>query len=235
MKPGYVVALTVPTWAPAFAVGLANDEVWRSSRDPAHCDDVQQKAAQTTRGQTATYSCLYRTARLMYTVTFIPDPRVTNPPATKKKTGTTRLTPPPLRPATADACRERYYRGDGTFRHPRGGMSTEGWIFMIGFRVLDVGLLVVWLVWFFRLRDDDDSDGWRRSRRRGSRARAQRRSWRWRPRPPARRFHSAPAASATTCRPRHSVPRRGSEPLPAPSPARVRRPPTPSPVHRRTS
>ena len=30
---------------------------------------------------------------------------------------------------------------------------------MIGFRVLDVGLLVVWLVWFFRLRDDDDSDG----------------------------------------------------------------------------
>src|SRR4029079_2248263 len=38
-------------------------------------------------------------------------------------------------------------------------MSTEGWIFMVGFRVLDVGLLVVWLVWFFRLRDDDDSDG----------------------------------------------------------------------------
>ena len=35
-------------------------------------------------------------------------------------------------------------------------MSTSGWIFMIGFRVLDVGLLVVWLVWFFRLRDDDE-------------------------------------------------------------------------------
>jgi hypothetical protein len=33
-------------------------------------------------------------------------------------------------------------------------MSTEGWIFMIGFRVFDVGLLVAWLVWFFRLRDD---------------------------------------------------------------------------------
>ena len=27
---------------------------------------------------------------------------------------------------------------------------------MIGFRVFDVGLLVLWLVWFFRLRDDDD-------------------------------------------------------------------------------
>ena len=27
---------------------------------------------------------------------------------------------------------------------------------MVGFRVFDVGLLVLWLVWFFRLRDDDD-------------------------------------------------------------------------------
>ena len=35
-------------------------------------------------------------------------------------------------------------------------MTTEGWIFMVGFRVFDVGLLIVWLVWFFRLRDDDD-------------------------------------------------------------------------------
>jgi len=85
VKPGYVVALTVPTWAPAFAVNLGNDEAWRSSRDPAHCDDVQQKAAQVTRGQLANYSCIYRTARLMYTVTFIPDPRVTNPTTTPKK------------------------------------------------------------------------------------------------------------------------------------------------------
>src|SRR5919206_1438151 len=39
-------------------------------------------------------------------------------------------------------------------------MTTEGWIFMVGFRVFDVGLLIVWLIWFFRLRDDgDDSHG----------------------------------------------------------------------------
>ena len=38
-------------------------------------------------------------------------------------------------------------------------MSLEGWIFMVGLRVFDVGALVVWLVWFFRLRDDDDDDG----------------------------------------------------------------------------
>jgi hypothetical protein len=28
---------------------------------------------------------------------------------------------------------------------------------MVGLRVFDIGLLIVWLVWFFRLRDDDDS------------------------------------------------------------------------------
>jgi hypothetical protein len=89
VKPGYVVGLTVPTWAPAFAVNLGNDEAWRSSRDPKHCDDVQQKAAQVTRGQLASYGCIYRTARLMYTVTFIPDPRVTSPQTPVKKTTTT--------------------------------------------------------------------------------------------------------------------------------------------------
>ena len=34
-------------------------------------------------------------------------------------------------------------------------MSAEGWIFVVGFRIFDVGLLVLWLVWFFRMRDDD--------------------------------------------------------------------------------
>src|SRR4051794_40101100 len=35
-------------------------------------------------------------------------------------------------------------------------VSLEGWIFMVGFRVFDLGLLVLWLVWFFRLRDDGE-------------------------------------------------------------------------------
>jgi hypothetical protein len=34
-------------------------------------------------------------------------------------------------------------------------VSAEGWIFVVGFRIFDVGLLVFWLIWFFRLRDDD--------------------------------------------------------------------------------
>jgi hypothetical protein len=38
-------------------------------------------------------------------------------------------------------------------------VTLEGWIFMIGLRVFDVGALIVWLIWFFRLRDDDSDDG----------------------------------------------------------------------------
>ena len=38
-------------------------------------------------------------------------------------------------------------------------MTLTGWIFMVGLRVFDIGALVVWLVWFFRLRDYEDDDG----------------------------------------------------------------------------
>lgn len=74
VRRDYVVALTVPTWAPAFGVGLAETEAWRSSRDATRCDDVNQVAAQQRRGSLRTYGCLYRTARLLYTATFVPDP-----------------------------------------------------------------------------------------------------------------------------------------------------------------
>jgi hypothetical protein len=33
-------------------------------------------------------------------------------------------------------------------------VSAEGWIFVVGFRIFDVGLLVFWLVWFLRARND---------------------------------------------------------------------------------
>jgi hypothetical protein len=86
IKPGYTVGITVPTWAPAFAVNLGDDMQWRSSRDPKACDDVQQDAAQTVRGSSRTYGCVYKTARLLYTVTYIPDPKPTNTPPKKKTT-----------------------------------------------------------------------------------------------------------------------------------------------------
>src|SRR4051812_21484147 len=85
IKPYDVVGITVPTWAPAFAVNLGQDMQWRSSRDPKSCDDVRQDAAQDIHGSARTYGCVYKTARLLYTVTYIRDPKPTSPaPAPKK-------------------------------------------------------------------------------------------------------------------------------------------------------
>ena len=77
-----VVALTVPTWVPAFAVDLGTDQAWRSSRSSENCDDVQQPAAQQRLKTTRSYSCFYRTARLLYSATYIPNPTPTTPPKT---------------------------------------------------------------------------------------------------------------------------------------------------------
>ena len=40
-------------------------------------------------------------------------------------------------------------------------MSLEAWIFLVGFRVIDLGALIVWMVWFYRQcdKDDDESSG----------------------------------------------------------------------------
>jgi hypothetical protein len=74
VRRGYVVALTTMSWAPVFAVGQAETDVWRASRDPERCDDVRQEAAHDVRGSLRTYGCIYRTARLLYTASFVPDP-----------------------------------------------------------------------------------------------------------------------------------------------------------------
>jgi hypothetical protein len=39
-------------------------------------------------------------------------------------------------------------------------VSTAGWIFLVGMRVFDLGGMIVWLVWFYRQREDDDWEGW---------------------------------------------------------------------------
>jgi hypothetical protein len=100
-KPNDVIGITVPTWAPAFAVNLGDDMQWRSSRDPKKCDDVRQNAAQEVIGSTRTYGCVYKTARLLYTASYIPDPKpTTTPPKTKKKTKTTPTTTTPTKTTT---------------------------------------------------------------------------------------------------------------------------------------
>ena len=73
-----VVALTVPTWAPAFAVNLGKDYAWRSSRRSSRCNAYKQQAAQETLGTRRRYGCFYRTAQLLYSATYIRDPKKTN-------------------------------------------------------------------------------------------------------------------------------------------------------------
>jgi hypothetical protein len=75
VKKGQRVALTVPTWAPMLAVGFGKDTSWRASRDKDQCDDTSTQTAQTTIGATTRFLCLYQTARLTYTVTFITEPK----------------------------------------------------------------------------------------------------------------------------------------------------------------
>jgi hypothetical protein len=74
---GNIVALTVTTWAPAFAVRLGKSYSWRSSRSSSACEDVQQPAAQTVLRSVRSYGCFYRTARLLYSASFVPDPKPT--------------------------------------------------------------------------------------------------------------------------------------------------------------
>ena len=78
-----VVALTVPTWIPAFAVNQPADVAWRFSRE--NCDDAQEPAAQQTVKSLRTYACFKRTARPVYSVTFVPDPKPTSEEAAERR------------------------------------------------------------------------------------------------------------------------------------------------------
>jgi hypothetical protein len=81
INEGDVIALTVPTWAPALGLGLGRDSVWRASRAKDACDDTQKQSAQTDLRDLTQYKCAYRTARLTYSATLITSPVV---PAPKK-------------------------------------------------------------------------------------------------------------------------------------------------------
>lgn len=81
---GDLIALTVPTWAPALQVGLTGDTSWRASRPRNKCKDNKTQTAQLNVGDKEQYFCLYRTARLVYTATLITYPKKTAPADSKK-------------------------------------------------------------------------------------------------------------------------------------------------------
>src|SRR5271170_1665301 len=71
IKKGYVVALTVPSWAPALALGFENTTSWRASRPKSGCTSTSSQTSQTVVGSAVQYFCLYHTARLTYSATLI--------------------------------------------------------------------------------------------------------------------------------------------------------------------
>jgi hypothetical protein len=74
VKKGDVIALSVPTWAPALALGFGNDTSWRASRPRKQCSSTSSQTTQTTLSSNVQYYCLYQTARLTYSATLISTP-----------------------------------------------------------------------------------------------------------------------------------------------------------------
>jgi hypothetical protein len=76
IRKGEFLALTIPTWAPAFAVDLSGDgNVWRSSRVEGACsgtDAIRDGKPQQKVGSERPYACDYKTARLLYWGYYVP-------------------------------------------------------------------------------------------------------------------------------------------------------------------
>jgi hypothetical protein len=74
VRAGQIVALTVPTWAPVFAIGLAKNNAWLGSRAKTKCtnpDDIKAGSAQQIPASQRKYGCGYNTARLLYSATMV--------------------------------------------------------------------------------------------------------------------------------------------------------------------
>jgi hypothetical protein len=86
VKPNNIVALTVPTWVPAFAINQAANTKWVASRKRGKCNNTEDILAGTPQdalGSQRSYGCTYNTARLLYSATVVADPNQ-NPPKKKK-------------------------------------------------------------------------------------------------------------------------------------------------------
>ncbi len=74
IKKGQYVGLSVPSWAPALQLALGSDTSWRASRPKDSCNDTSTQFALVGDRRAVPFGCLYKTARLTYSATFIPTP-----------------------------------------------------------------------------------------------------------------------------------------------------------------
>lgn len=88
VKKGYVVGLTVPTWAPVIQLGLGADTSWRSSRPlkEAVDENFASQRALVGRATQASFAGLFQRARLTYSATFVPTPTPAKTTTTKSTT-----------------------------------------------------------------------------------------------------------------------------------------------------
>jgi len=76
ISKGDVIAITVPTWVPNFAVDLTSDNAWRASREKGACEDADEiKDGQPHEkiGSERAYGCTYRQARILYSAFYVPN------------------------------------------------------------------------------------------------------------------------------------------------------------------
>jgi hypothetical protein len=74
IKKGQYVGLSVPSWAPALQIGLGADTSWRASRARDDCGDTSTQSALVGGRLAVPFACLFKTARLTYSATFITNP-----------------------------------------------------------------------------------------------------------------------------------------------------------------
>lgn len=82
VRKGNIVALTIPTWVPAFAAGQGRRAGWRASRKQSGAErclsgrgssNVNAGKAHDRPGTDQAYRCVYRGSRLLYSARFIAD------------------------------------------------------------------------------------------------------------------------------------------------------------------
>ncbi len=94
VKQNQILALTIPTWAPALAVGQGGQSIWQASRKKSRCGNTPKSALadtlagrpQETVGGDRAYGCVYKTARILYSATIVKSPNAAAPePSPGKK------------------------------------------------------------------------------------------------------------------------------------------------------
>lgn len=79
VRKGNWIAITVPSWAPIFANNLTRSDWWRSSRAKNSCETPRslRQFAMTELREVNMFGCTYSGARLLFTATYVPDPKPT--------------------------------------------------------------------------------------------------------------------------------------------------------------